>query len=153
MKFGFVFLEIVIGGIFVYLIKLSGKIFKKGYVFLVEDCRILLLVGYDKVVVVMLELGDVEEDVVVICLVYVVKGLYIVEDVLFIGCMNLYVECDGVLVVDKNVVIVVNWIDLVIIFVMLVNYSWILVGCMVVIVKIILFVVVDGDFCMVEGVI
>jgi molybdenum cofactor cytidylyltransferase len=125
-------------------LRLPGLVVKKGAVITAEDAQILGEAGVSEVAAVVLEDGDVAEDVAAQRLAEASAGEGVRVDPPFTGRSNLFSEAAGVLLVDKPAIDRINLIDEAITFATLPQFKPVVAWEMVATVKIITYAIGEG---------
>jgi molybdenum cofactor cytidylyltransferase len=141
MKFGAVAPRDALGAIAVHTIRQDGLVLKKGTLIGAVEVAALDAAGIKEIVVARLEPGDVSEDVAATEIATAVAGEGVHAERAFTGRANLFAECAGVLVVDKEAVDRLNRVDEAITFATLPAFKPVVAGEMIATVKIIPFAV------------
>src|SRR5476649_1361845 len=102
MKFGPVTPDDALGATAVHSIRQANLVLKKGTLIGSKEVASLKAAGVKEIVVALLEPGDVSEDQAAADIAAAVAGEGTRIDRAFTGRCNLFAECGGVLVVDKN---------------------------------------------------
>lgn len=139
------------GCILAHKTALPDRVLKKGHVLTPKDCADLKEAGMASVVVARLDPGDVGEDAAAGRLARAAIGSGVTHDTAFTGRMNLYADCDGLLVVDAQAVTTANRIDPAITFATLANYGKVAAGRMVATAKVISFALPGGQVAAAEA--
>src|SRR5476649_1933267 len=111
MKFGPVAPADALGATAVHSIRQDGLVLKKGTVIGPAEVAALKAAGVKEIVVARLEPGDVSEDQAAADIAAAVTGAGVCTDRAFTGHCNLFAECAGVLVVNKDGIDQLNRVD------------------------------------------
>jgi molybdenum cofactor cytidylyltransferase len=111
MKFGPVAPDDALGATAVHSIRQADLVLKKGTLIGPKEVAALKAAGVKEIVVARLEPGDVSEDQAAADIAAAVTGAGVRTDRAFTGRCNLFAECAGVLVVNKDGIDRLNRVD------------------------------------------
>lgn len=111
MKFGRVALADALGAILAHGVRFPKGAFKKGRTLSVDDLAALQAAGVETVVAARLEPDDIAEDAAATRVAAAMAGPHVSASAAFTGRVNLYAECAGVAVIDRERLDRVNLVD------------------------------------------